>query len=568
MTTIKQILLLSKKLFKILPKKFSKFFYIVVLCSFLAALFEMVSISLFLPLLSLLSDASYLDEFDFVISNRYFFLIILAILISVYLFKFLFLIFQSWLKLNFLFSIKYYLNKKIFENYIYLKLEEYNDVDSSKIIRNLTTEINHTLTHFINPLIIFISEFLIVFNICLFLIYVDYLSFIIIFFIFCFSWFSITSITSQKIRSFGINRQKFEANKIQTIIYMFKIFKLIKINYKEKYFINSYDNYTNSHNFNEKKYSFYNEMPRLFIELIGIICFILVIYYLYTNNNIQNIIPIIGVYAASAFKLLPSLNKLILTTQSFKYGLPATKETLNHFKLKSTDSKTLISANDFTKIVLKNINYSYPNTETKLLNKINLTINRGEFIGIMGKSGSGKSTLVNLLIGFFRPKSGQIFIDKKEIRLKDSFLIKSIGYVPQETYILNESLFDNISIFDHRNSSNLKKFKNIIELTELSDFANNLKDPYFTKLGDNGSKISSGQRQRIGIARALFKDPKLLILDESTSNLDSVNEMKIISTLLNLKKKCTIIFVSHKMTSLKDCDSIYYLKNGNLRSSH
>ena len=236
------------------------------------------------------------------------------------------------------------------------------------------------------------------------------------------------------------------------------------------------------------------------------------------------------------------------------------------FSLKTNTKKTKATQIDFKKsIILKNIDFKYNNSKSKTLNKINLKINKNEFIGIIGESGSGKTTLINIIIGLIKPSKGKILIDNKEIENQDLNWIKKIGYVPQSTFLLDSSLKENIAFGKYKNEINKSKIIELLKLTQLKKFINRSSKKINLEVGERGSRISEGQKQRIGIARALYKNPDILVFDEITSSLDQSTEDKIMSDIHKLKGKKTIIFISHKKNILKRCNKIIEIKNQKIK---
>ena len=233
------------------------------------------------------------------------------------------------------------------------------------------------------------------------------------------------------------------------------------------------------------------------------------------------------------------------------------KSSQENFYKKETKKKDYLRAS----IELKNVDFSYG--KKNILESINLIINKGDKIGIVGSSGSGKTTLMNLIIGLIAPKSGEIIIDNKYLTTsKESNLLNYVGYVPQDPYILDDTIENNI-LFG--NDLNEKNFDEAISKSQIKSLIENLPQKKQTMLGNVGSKISGGQRQRISISRALYNDPEVLILDEATSALDTNTEQKLIKDVFKNNSNKTIIIVSHRETSLNYCNKIYKIENGRLK---
>ena len=219
---------------------------------------------------------------------------------------------------------------------------------------------------------------------------------------------------------------------------------------------------------------------------------------------------------------------------------------------------------DFQNIKFKNVNFFYKNRTKKNLIDINLDISRNDIVGIVGPSGSGKSTLVNLLLGLLIPSSGSIEADNVGINSSIINWRSCIGYVPQSIFLLNESLKNNIAFGVPDENISTSKLMECIRQSQLETFFSDLPNGLLTKLGERGTKISGGELQRIGIARALYFDPNILIFDESTSALDHETEQKLLDEIYNFKNNKTIIFITHRNSTLKYCNKIYKINEGSL----
>jgi len=291
---------------------------------------------------------------------------------------------------------------------------------------------------------------------------------------------------------------------------------------------------------------------------------ILVLFYLLIKNNYSNedIIQLISVYTLSAFRVVPLINRLLGHMQRLKHNYPSLRKLIieNEQKIKPKRDKNHNVI--FKKNILLNIkNFSFSKKKDILLKSVNLEIKKKSQIGIIGQSGSGKSTIIDILCGFQKNESSKLKVDG--VSILNSDLLEGwqnlIGYVPQDIIIFNQSLRENILFGSSKKILNDIKLKNLIKKVELERFLNKSKIGLSEILKQDGKNISGGEKQRIGIARALINNPELIILDEATNGLDYQTENNILKTVKKLKK--TLIIVSHRLNALKNCDKIYILKN-------
>ena len=279
-----------------------------------------------------------------------------------------------------------------------------------------------------------------------------------------------------------------------------------------------------------------------------------------SEYTVQETLALLGVFLASSLRLLPSIKKIITSVQYFGFSSPATNNISNELSKKDTlINSDKIKIKGLKKdIIFSNLEFKYENSDKFILKNFNLKIPAGKITGIKGSTGSGKSTIVNLISGLIFPTSGSLIIDQINYNKIDINSLHSlIGYVPQNIYLMDTSIKNNIT-FGAENISN-NEISNVLRKTNLEEFINNLPSGTETLIGEKNSKISGGQAQRIGIARALIKQPSILILDEATNSLDVETEDQILQGIKELKKELTILIISHNENSLKICDKIINL---------
>ena len=268
-----------------------------------------------------------------------------------------------------------------------------------------------------------------------------------------------------------------------------------------------------------------------------------------------------GVFAVAAFRLIPAMRSILnswVMLQNAAHSVQVVAEGLKEPEEDHAEDRQPFSFAE--SITLRNIGFAFPDG-SPLFKGINLTIRRGERIGVRGPSGSGKSTLFNLLLGFLTPSEGEIRIDGRLLTPANrAGWHKLVGYVPQEIFIVEGSLADNVAL-GHTQPDRVKVMQ-VLEQVSLKDWAKTLPQGLDTPLGEYGSRLSGGQKQRIGIARALYKEAEVLFFDEATSALDNRTENEINRALEELSEQCrelTMIIIAHRETSLRVCDRVFDL---------
>ena len=283
--------------------------------------------------------------------------------------------------------------------------------------------------------------------------------------------------------------------------------------------------------------------------------------------KLDAVISLILLYLVAALRIYPSLNNLIMIRLGLiqnRISIKKISDEILKSNISSEDIFDRIEKFDFNdQIEIKNLNYKYPNRSVTLKN-INLTIKKNDIIGIIGKTGSGKSTLVKILMGLIDPSEGQINIDGQEIKKEKYKWQNTFAYVPQNFHILDNSILDNV-IFGHQyNEINKNLLINALKFASLDNFVNELPEKINTQVGPNGKKLSGGQAQRLGIARAIYQNRDIMIFDESTNSLDHKTEKEILDKIYNLRGSKTVIIITHNKDLLVKCDKIYNIENGEL----
>jgi len=294
------------------------------------------------------------------------------------------------------------------------------------------------------------------------------------------------------------------------------------------------------------------------------------------GNAIRTVIPTIGLFAIAAVRLMPSMNQIVSCVNSMKFGTAASEDIYNDMKgfreqmlirPSSVKRRQVVFSKD---IEAKNLVYQYPESDRPALNNVNLRIGRGESIALVGPSGSGKTTFVNCLMGLLSPTNGKILIDGGDIWQDRTILAgwqHGIGYVPQDIYLIDDTLRNNIGFGIEPDEIVEEHVLVAIKGARLEGMVKDLSQGVNSFVGEKGVRLSGGQRQRVGIARALYHNPEVIVMDEATSSLDNETEKKISSAIQQLSNEKTIILIAHRLSTVKNCDRLFFFKDGSLIDS-
>lgn len=573
-----------KKLFFILNTKGEKkFFTLIIILMTIAGFLEFLSIGLLVPFITFLVDpdlflnnsyaAKYLPSSVLQLDKQEITFLCLGVVLFIFLFKTIYLVTYHYIKNHFVFFVSDNLSKKFFANYLFRPYSFHLKNNSSNFILNCINEIAIFVDNILRSGLELISELVVVlFLISLLFLANPYVSInVIIISSILFIVFRL--ITKSKLKKWGYERQSSESKMIKNIQEAHDGIKEIIIFLREKLFIEAYFDTIKVRTTANIKYQTTVDIPKNILEFLAVVVFIFFILLIFkTEKNYTNILPLVGLYAAVFFKLLPSLNRIIIANQNLSRGKPSINkiiDEMNDYKknekkiLKLLEEDEKIDPVTFKKdIILKDINFKYDNKNNYIIKNLNLKINKGETIGIVGQSGEGKSTLVNILCGFLKPETGEVLVDSGNIENNIRGWRSILGYIPQQSYLFDTSIANNISL-DYKFIDD-EKVSQSIEASQISSFIYNLPNGANSNIGENAKLISGGQAQRISLARIFYKNPDVLVLDEATSSLDYDNERKIMEVIKKLKGKKTIIIISHRENTLTFCDTIYEIKKGNL----
>lgn len=484
-------------------------------------------------------------------------------LVFIYLVKGVLLAVLAWQQNRFAFNLQVRLSQRLFSIYLRQPYTFHLQRNSAQLIRNVSSEVNMLTTYGVLPALILFSEMLIMLGLCCLLLLVEPLGAVISVSVLGVAAWGFHRYTRRHISRWGDARHLHDGLRMQHLMQGLGGVKDVKLLGREAEFLQKYELHNVQGARVAQRQATLQLLPRLWLEVLAVCGLaILVISMLAQGRALDVVLPTLGMFAAAAFRLMPSVNRILSSIQALRYGLSSIETAYSEIKLAAPDVPNEEAGPLFTKTLeLNHISYSYESAAKPAVNNICLKINRGESIGFIGTSGAGKSTLVDIILGLIKPSSGSVEVDGKDIQQGLRSWQNQIGYVPQAIFLTDDTLRRNVAFGVADENIDEQAVVDAIKDAQLEQFIGSLPEGLATMVGERGVRLSGGQRQRIGIARALYHKPSVLVLDEATSALDTPTEFEVMRAVRALKDK-TVLIVAHRLSTVEHCDRLYRLESG------
>ena len=547
-----------KKINVLLDKKQKANMVVLLINMLIGAVLETASISLIIPVITIVikPNASQSNQYLHMIytmfhmtSETQLTIFVMLTLILAFILKNAFLFIQQKMLYHFIYSNQFRTSERMMRNYLRKGYEFYLNSDTAVIQRSITSDVNNMYA-LILAVLQLLSEVIIFVSLSAILLVVDATMTIVIAAMLIITLLLIKIILKPIMQKAGEDNQNYYSGLFKWISQTVSGIKEVKIAGKEQYFIDEYVKCGKGYVDAVQKFSVYNNTPRLLIETVCIIGMVLyMLYLILTGHEMVDMMPVISAFALAAMRLMPCANRINNQLTSMAYFEPfffgvsdnlqdeISDENVDMSFAKDTDKKLEIKE----KIEIKDITYSYPNTDVLIFDKANMEIPIGSSVGIVGSSGAGKTTIVDVLLGLLEVKGGNIYADGVDVKDEYRAWLKNIGYIPQMIFMLDETIRKNVAFGIPDEKISEKRIWEVLEEAQLDTFVRGLPEGLDTSIGERGIRLSGGQRQRIGIARALYNDPEVLILDEATSALDNDTEAAIMESIDHFHGRKTLI---------------------------
>ena len=549
----------------------------------IGGLLETLGVSLLLPVVEVLMNPEDIMDNKFVAkvvdilniqTSTQLIMIMLGTLIILYIVKNAYLLFQTYVQNTFVTRNRNRMISRVMREFLNRPYEVYLGADIPTVFRLTDSDIPNAF-QLILVLIQMVTEIVVVVSLCIVVVVFSPAMTLFIVAIFLGLTLIITKVLKPRLNEIGHRNQTIQSRIAKWRIQSIYGLKDVKVLHREEFFVrNYYESGAIGANV-ARNYAVLNNLPRLLIETVFMVSMLLfIMLYMLWGGDISALIPQLSTMAVAAIRVMPGTNRINTYLSEIAYSQPCLDylyDNLNEsMKMDVNGSVTGLTGEDKLdlpnlelqdKIVLDHITYAYPNTDKNIFTDAHMEVKKGQSVGIMGPSGAGKSTIVDILLGLLNVQSGTITCDGVNIFDNYPSWLSKIGYIPQSIYLIDESIRDNIAFGIDADRIDDKRIWEVLEEAQLKEFVEELPEGLDTTIGDRGVRISGGQRQRLGIARALYHNPEILVFDEATSALDTDTEKAVMDAINSFHGRKTMVIIAHRLNTIAKCDVIYKVED-------
>ncbi len=549
----------------------------------IGGLLETLGVSMMVPVVEVIMDPEAVMEKQFVRqivgilhieSDRQLIIIMLCLLIALFVVKNAYILFQTYVQNTFVTRNRNRMISRVMREFLNRPYEEYLGADIPTVFRLTDSDIPNAF-QLILQLIQLITESVVAVLLGIVLLVISPAMSIFIIVIFLSMTLIITKVLKPRLNRIGRKNQAIQSRIAKWRIQSIYGLKDVKVLHREEFFVrNYYESGAIGANV-ARNYAVLNNLPRLLIETIFIAAVLLfILLYILSGKDISVLFTQLTAFAVAAVRMMPGINRINTYLSEIAYAQPCLDYLYDNLSdnmkrdvngsvtgLIGETQENLPKLELKDKIVLDHITFAYPNTNKNIFTDAHMEVKKGQSVGIMGPSGAGKSTIVDILLGLLHAKEGTITCDGVNIFENYSSWLLKIGYIPQAIYLIDESIRDNIAFGIDADKIDDKRIWEVLEEAQLKEFVEELSEGLETTIGDRGVRISGGQRQRLGIARALYHNPEILVFDEATSALDTDTEEAVMDAINSFHGKKTMVIIAHRLNTIAKCDVIYKVED-------
>lgn len=568
------------KLKYILTKKQKYLSAVVFVMTIFGAVLETLGVSIIVPLVQSFLSADQMMHNKYVepivmllhiSTSKQLIIWISGAVISIYVVKNIYMLILSYARVKFSVKVRRELSGKILHSYMEREYVYFLGINTADVIRGVGYDVTG-VQEVLFQLFRIMAEGLTAICICIFIVRADITMAACVVVLMGFSLGLLVLVFRSKMKKIGDYYRECTAKVNKYLLEAFQGIKDVLVFHKENYFIDKYElNFGNQQKADVAR-TIAAESPAYFIEVIFVCGLIAVVgIRVVLGSDTASFVPQLAAFAIAAFRILPSVGRISASFNQFVCACPALNATyaslkeVESFKKRNRVQSEIAKEKEnifHNEIVIKDMYWKYPNSDSFVIEKLNLTIKKGKSIALIGESGAGKSTMADIILGLLVPEQGDVLVDGVSIyQMMDSWKM-TIGYVPQTVFLTDDTIRSNIAFGVDEKDIDEDKVRRAVEEAQLADTIAALPDGLDTVLGERGVRFSGGQRQRVAIARALYNDPDILILDEATAALDNDTENAVMEAIDALQGYKTLIIIAHRLSTIRNCDEIYEISGG------
>lgn len=571
-----------KKLSCVLNKRQQKRMLGLSVLILIGGLLETLGVSMIMPLVTAILDKERMQQNHYVKMacemlhiedmNSFVFILLITVIL-VFVVKNAYLLFLAYVQAKFVNSNQHRAGSYMLEEYLNRPYEFYLNADIPTIFRILDGDIPKVFQLLLSAIKL-VTEVVVAFCLFVLLLIIDFKMMLMLLALLLLMTLIIVKILKPILNRIGKENQEVQsvAGRWRTkAVYGIKDVKVLN---KEHFFASFYEKHTKRGMELTVKYSVLNNVPRTIIEttfIAGVLAYLAIC--ITSGRDVTSLVTQITAFAVAAIRLMPSVNRINTYFADIAFFQPSLDYVYDHvdFSKYKEEGKYVSSPPENeepvvvnTDIVLKDITYSYPNTEKKILDHANMVVPYGKSVGVVGPSGAGKSTVIDIFLGLLRAQEGSILCGGRNVLDNYPSWLSNIGYIPQSIYLSDDSIRDNIAFGVDKDKIDDDRIWEVLEEAQMKKFVEALPEGLDTSTGDRGVRISGGERQRLGIARALYHNPDILVFDEATSALDNTTEKAVMEAINSFHGRKTLVIIAHRLNTIEQCDIIYRVENGKI----
>jgi ABC-type multidrug transport system fused ATPase/permease subunit len=495
--------------------------------------------------------------------------LVIALIAGFFLLRGAFVLYSTWFQARAVHLTAARISDRLFRRYLSAPYQVYLKRNSPELMRNALSSVEGVATRFLTPVVSVLTETIVVGVLVVVLAITAPLATLLVTTILGLASMVVMRLVRARLRRYGRLAEQATQTSLATIQQSFNESRSIRILGRERYFADAFG--ADRQQFAESRLylALYSKMPRVAIESI---VFLLLVGFLsvLTSADAAGSIGVFGLFGYAALRIMPGLNGVVSGLNLIRYGRASVDNVLGDLVGDQPEEGDDEEPGEprqrlpWSELVLDNVTFAYEESAPPAVAEASLTIKRGEIVGLVGQTGSGKSTLIDIILGLLEPTTGRVRIDGTDLRQVRSGWQANLGLVPQDIYLLDDSIAKNVAFGIPDDQIDRERVAECLRIAQLSELVQRTDRGLDTRIGERGTSLSGGERQRIAIARALYASPSLLILDEGTSAIDTITEVNLVAELRKSAAIDTIIVVSHRMSSLRICDSVAIIDHGKI----